>query len=517
MPSTALHRVVLALITCLALASTGTVLAIDRPVADAADSPGVDASPSLACAGVASSAASDEGAENVSVRSFVAPGRTFDALRTASALREYRANGTLSPANVGVDRTWEDGVVAMRDVAVVRFGLNGSATGLLDRLAAQDADSTTANFVELLAEPGFEFQYWGASACPPELALNASVENGAFRVVADRTNDSLSLVLDVDRLLFDAPGGEEPTRDTYVKGHNRVSLTLRGSTGLVSDDATVRQGYRLDDARVAFDEGFDGLARVGAGNWTLAGTTTLAPETRLRIVLHPYTASGDAVPVTVTVDEDRRVVAPLPSNALDRNATYRVTVPTLADQENDRDVPVLLAVGNATAAAVEAENVTTTGEVYYGPPVTTTDGGFVVLWNQFGLIVGVSDYLLPGRTTVQPELSPALRENQSVTAVVYRDVNDNRRFDSADEPYRVNGTPVRDTAFVRIHPDESRETTTSAQKTSTNVVGTATGTVTSMVSDPADEPDTSTGPTPGFGTVAAVVALLAALLVLRRE
>lgn len=516
MPSTALLRVVLALITCLALASTGTVLAIDRPVADAADGPGVDTS-SIACTGVASGAGTDGDAENVSVRAFVAPGRTFDSLRTASALHEHRANGTLSPASVGVDRTWEDRVVAMRDVAVVRFDLNGSATGLLDRLAAQDEGSTTANFVELVAGPGFAFEYWGASACPPELALNASVENGAFRVVADRANDSFSLVMDVDRLLFYAPGDDEPTRDTYVDGHNRLSLTVRASTGLVSENATDGTEYVLEEASVFFGTDHVGLARVGDGDWTLEGITSLAPGSSVQLGLQPFTASGGNATLNATVNATRHVVVDLTTTPVDGNTTYRVHVPELAGSKSSQDTPVFLVVGNATAAAVDAENATTTGEIYYGPSATTTDGGFAVVRNETGGIVGVSEYHPPGRVVFQPHLSPALRENQTVTVTLYRDVNDDRTFDSADEPYRVNGTPVRDAAYVRIHPDESTTTRTTAGGTSTGPAGTTPDTTTSMVPDPADQTNTSTGETPGFGAIAVVAVLLAAVLGLRRE
>lgn len=439
-----------------------------------------------------------DGSGNLLLDTFVAPGADYDRLTDADALATAREAGTLTPASDGVDLTWEDELVAYRDVIVHRIALNGSATGLFDRLAAQERGSLTENFRALAAGDDVEFEYIGATACPPELALNASIERGAFRVVPDRENDALFLVLDTDRLLFHPLGGGEPTTDTFVRGHHGLTLTLRESSGLVARNVTVESHYDVADAKVAFTAPHEGFVQVSlAENQTVRGRTTLAPGSEVEVALHPYTANGGVVTATATVNRSREFAAKFDLTNVSSGTTYAAAVTRVTEPPVVEAGATLVAVGNATAALVDASDYNSTRLVStISPiPVTTTDGGFVAVHNASGDLLGVTEYLEPGATTARPELSPQLVEDQTVTVTVYHDANGNREFDDADVPYRVNGSAVRDAAVVRIEDDSLPTTTTAKPTTTTVAMQTTTGSPVPGV--------------PGFGVGATVVALAA--------
>lgn len=535
MPSIRHVSLVLVTVVCLTVSVMAPGVATAATVSPEA---GTDArSASTACpSGVGSFSESSADSENPSIDTFVAPGADYDRLTDADALADAREAGALTPASDGVDHTWEDEVVAYRDVVVHRIGLNGSATGLLDRLAAQERGSPTENFRALAAGDDVEFEYIGATACPPELALNASIDRGAVRAVPDRDGDALFLVFDADRLLFHPLGGGEPTTDTYVKGHHGLSITFRESSGLVAENATVESHYDVADADVAFTARHEGLVQVTSDRGqTVRGRTTLAPGSEVEVALHPYSPNGSVVTANATVNRSREFAAEFDLTNVSSGTTYAGAVTGVTESPVVEAGATLVAVGNATTALVDASDYDSTRSVstLYPMAVSTTDGGFVVVRNASGDLLGVSEYLEPGATTAKPELTPRLVENQTVTVTVYRDANGNREFDDADAPYRVNGSAVRDDAVIRVE-DNGPPTTTSV--TSTTTTGTQTtanpssgSTVTDrpMIEDTSSKtddggPNTAAGETtgspvadvPGFGVGATVVAL-AALVIFR--
>jgi hypothetical protein len=534
MPSKRHVSRVLLMVVCLTAS-----LAIPGIGSAATASPGAgtgDRSASTACpSGGSFSGASADESGNLSLDTLVAPGADYDRLTDADALSAARRAGTLTPAIDGVDLTWEDDLVAYRDVVVHRVGLNGSATDLLDRLAAQERGSPTENFRALVAGDEVAFDYIGATACPPELALNASIDREAVRVVPDREHGALFLVLDTDRLLFHPLGGGEPTTDTFVKGHHGLTLTLRASSGLVAENTTVESHYDVADARVEFVGERDGLVRVAPDDdQTVRGRTTLAPGSEVEVTLHPYTGSGDNVTATATVNRSREFAAEFDLTNVSPETTYATAVTGVTEPPTVEAGATLVAVGNATAALVDVSDYDSDGPVstLYPIPVTTTDGGFVVVRNASGDLLGVSEYLEPGATTARPEFSPALVADQTVTATAYRDANANREFDDADVPYRTNGSVVRDAAAVRIEGDW--EPTTTAV-TPTTTVGARTTTEPTTGSTSTDRPmagetsakteddgrtpepgETTRSPVPGvpgFGVAATAVALLALVVI----
>ncbi len=178
----------------------------------------------VTCAtGTTATASSDGTDENLSLSTWTAPASTAGEFQTGADVREAIASGRLTPDHAGANR-YDDDSIANGDVLVHRIQLNGSSRDLLDRLDEQDEGSPTENFRRLVhADNGIDLHYLGPTACPPRLALNASIENGAFRVVPDRDHDTLYVVVDVEELRFEL-GSSGPVADKWNWGHHAVSL-----------------------------------------------------------------------------------------------------------------------------------------------------------------------------------------------------------------------------------------------------------------------------------------------------
>lgn len=488
------------------LVAAGAGNAVSPVAADASASACGPASPS-------------DGAGGLTIETFVAPNGSYDRLASPAALRAARTAGWLSPAAGGPDRTWADEIVAHRDVVVHRLSLSGDATTLADRL---DADPpATERFAELAARGTINFEYWGPSACPPELALNATVEHGALRVLTDPENDTVALVLDADRLRFDPLDGDEPTTDPRtVLGFHRLRMELPGAGPLAQRTVAAEAGYHVYPAAAELGTRHDGLARFEAtAGQRLRGRTTLAPGTELELTLVAYAGADRNVSATTVVGPNRSFAATVDLADAGDRAVYWLLLEPPAGPPVIEGQRTLVSVGGASAARVELHNQTGTGELLYGPALTTTHGGFVVVRNASGGLIGVSEYRAPGRAVAQIDLDPRLRQGQRVTVTVYRDVNRNRQFDDHDAPYHLDGRPVRDVARVEVKVEGSPTTTAPAattrsvsSPTTTAEVGPESPTSTGLGTEPTSSPGQ-----PGFGPVAAQVGIVVALLLGRRR
>lgn len=461
---------------------------------------------SLACSpGAAATEGTSAGGADVSIETLVAPGASYDQLTSPAALRAARANGTLVPASRGIDRTYVDALVAFRDVTVHRIALEGNATALADRLAAGDGSSPTQRFRTLVANGTVGFEYWGPSACPPELALNATVDHNALRVLPNTDNDTVALVWDTDRLRFHPLDGGEPTTDTRVHGRHRFGLRLPGTGAFVTDTVGDEVGYEVRTGHAELAAHHEGLVRVDADDGQrLRGRTTLAPGSELTVRLVPYVGAGETEVATTTIDRNRTFVARFDLSEATNRTVYAVQFESITTPPVVEAGATFVAVGNATGAIVDARNQTSNGEILYGPTITTTGGGFVTVRNASGGLVGVSDYRTPGAAVAQIDLEPALQSSQHVTVTVYRDVNGNRAFDDGDEPYRVAGSPVRDTAIVELHRDDtpSDPPSPTSTRTPTPVPTTETTTASTTTTSPGQ---------PGFGMGLAALGVLVSL------
>lgn len=471
---------------------------------------------SLTCGFSGSASADEQTSENVSLTTWVAPGAAYGELRNASAIAAATDAGRVTPLDA------DEPTVASTDVAVHRIGLNWSAVGLLDQLDAQDRGSPTENFRHLVrAEEGIEFRYIGPSACPPRLALNETIERGALRVVPDRENGALYVLLDVDEAVYQRPGSSSGA-DDWDWGHHAISLELRKSSGFVTESVSVEDHYDAADPQADFEAEIEGLVRASAeSNRTIRGHTTVAPGSEIRIQLRPVEASTGRLNATATVNQSRGFAARFDLSEVG-DALYTVRVVGMERDEEFRET-TLVAVGNATGAAVYAGTPESEGLTLDDLSAATTNGGFAVVRNASGGIVGVSEYLEPGSASPRPDLRPPIRTNQTVTVTLYRDANGNRTFDAADEPYRANGSVVSDATNVTIEGEPPEVTTTGTTttlempETRTATATTSTPTTETRVFTDTTATTTTSSTVPGFGAVVTVVALLGLFAVLRRR
>lgn len=176
--------------------------------------------------------------------------------------------------------------------------------------------------------------------------------------------------------------------------------------------------------------------------------------------------------------------------------------PTTATPGNESD-----AEDDTSQAAVVFYDQESDWDTLVVAQVNLSEGGFVAVFegSRNGTLLGTSAYLVPGQfETVDVDLTTQRANDTTVVAVVYRDVDGNRTFDPAvDEPYTDGGRAVSDSAYVTsgLAPTTANPTSTASETTTTTATDTPT---------PSDDAETTTvdSEAPGFGVLAAVVALL---------
>ncbi|WP_224335026.1 DUF7282 domain-containing protein [Haloprofundus halobius] len=152
-----------------------------------------------------------------------------------------------------------------------------------------------------------------------------------------------------------------------------------------------------------------------------------------------------------------------------------------------------------------------------------SNGGYVVIFDEGGDLIGHSDYLEPGeQTNITVTLNDSFSGDQVTIATAHTDDGDQEFNQSADVPYQENGAPISSTAYLNTEGQSEEtpsgnETTTSADETTTSVDTESTDEAATDEATTEGEETTSTDG-PGFGVVAALVGLLgAAAVALRRD
>lgn len=195
----------------------------------------------------------------------------------------------------------------------------------------------------------------------------------------------------------------------------------------------------------------------------------------------------------------------------DENATATPTAtptdtPTATDEPTPTPTP---RVGNATVSVdrqVATDSVTVSN-------AELGAGGYIVVKNSSGVIIGVSDFLTPTTYTNYSVELDQPREQPGVVIVELWFDNGDLSFDAeTDNQFTSGGFPVRDTAFVTTEP-VSRTT----EPTATTVSATTTGGEMSgnMTTTGNESPTETTGP--GFGLLVALATLLAAAVLATRR
>lgn len=454
---------------------------------------------------------------SISATTLVAPSGTDDRLRNASAIAAAREAGWLTPVG--------DGRAASDDVVVHRFALEGAATGLLDGLVATNRTRPTAAFLALVRRPGVDFDYvGGVTNCPDEVALNATAERGALRVVPDRDHGRLYVVADLDGAVFDPYGTRGRTTDVGEWGYYRASLALSPESGLVGTAVGATAEFDVRDRAATLPRS---VVHVSADrNRTVAGTTTVAPGTDLRVRLRPLDDATETWAATATVARNGTFAARFDLSGVGQ-AVYEVRVPGVERVDPGRP---LVVVGNASAAAIHQAALTPDGRSL-ALWATTTHGGLLVVRNASGGVVTRVSYPRPGTLLAEVPLPTSVSPN-GTTVVAYRDVDGDRRFDGADRPYRTDGTVVRATATVwrNLTAEGTASPTPTPRETPSPTPGPTSSARASPTPGPTPSARASPTPTPRAtgttpaggaipapGAVGAALALLVAARVARRR
>ena len=110
------------------------------------------------------------------------------------------------------------------------------------------------------------------------------------------------------------------------------------------------------------------------------------------------------------------------------------------------------------SASVTFENQTAEENTVFVQEATLSEGGFVVIHNESGGVVGASEYLESGTSenvSIDVELADP-RTQATLTAMAHLDTNDNQQLDfvssegAEDGPYTADGAPVTDEAQVQF-------------------------------------------------------------------
>ena len=179
-------------------------------------------------------------------------------------------------------------------------------------------------------------------------ALNETIERGALRVVPDRENGTLHIVLDVDRAAYYSLGSDTEIEDDnkWDWGRHAITLKMPKSSGLVTENVSVRTDYDADDPEATFAAETEGLVRASAeSNQTVRGHTTVAPGTEIRVQLRPVEASAEKLNATTTVNRSRGFAARFDLSGVG-DALYTVRV-LGTERDEDFRKTTLIAVENA--------------------------------------------------------------------------------------------------------------------------------------------------------------------------
>ena len=418
---------------------------------------------------------------------WTAPAASFDNATNASEVATAVESGHITATDS----------VAIGDVSVNQFKLSGVYGAL-----------AVANVTELLGNGTLDFsmvQTNPATNRPPKrLDLSRSLANDSIRVVPDPRNDVLYVNVDTGAAVFD--NGTVAAGDTFEN-----TLTLDGESALAKTDESVGANVTL----VGTELGLGDPSLAADANQTVTGTTSVAPGSEVTVRLQRNGTSPFVKTNTTRVKPNGSFVASFNLSAVTPRTTVsvradgplgtgdRTNVTVRPDRSNEST--------NGTAALAVADG-TTDGETVTVRNATLPDGGFVVVHapnvstDPVGSVLGASSYLENGTAeNVTVSLAEPLREDTRVVVMAHTDSNDNQVYDfsssngSEDEPYTANGSPVTARARLTVI-----DTTTVA---TTNTTATTTAAATN---------DTTDGSGPGFGLVAALLALSLAGLAWRR-
>ena len=369
--------------------------------------------------------------------------------RGPASATAHVAPGAVDPSEVGldglVDTMTPRTTVAHGDYAVVRFDAPGlsSAFNESDLTGGAAAEGVAVRFTRTNAGPNVERSFL------------ATPENGVTVVTNLGEDDEILLVWNTGHL----PPDEDPRR--YA-----VAMELDAThNDLVSEDVTLT---RTDltvvppTLSMSADPGFT-VPPWNESTLAVAGTTNLAPGTRLELRARSEAPDTFLQPHATTVGEDGTFGATFDFADVSRGMAFPLWV--LGHREQTEHTVTLW----EEAANVTFRDQTTRGTSVTVELVTLSAGGFVVVQDDRIGLRGTSSYLPPGtHRDVRVSLVPTLGTNATVYAVPYADVDGSATFDSAaDRAYAPNETPVLAAANITLTRSARTPTPTPTATTTT--------------------------------------------------
>ncbi|WP_435076542.1 DUF7282 domain-containing protein [Halococcus sp. AFM35] len=415
---------------------------------------------------------------------WTAPAASFDNATNASEVAAAIENGRITATDS----------VAVGDVLVNQFKLSGVYGAL-----------AVSNVTELIEQGALDFsmvQTNPATNRPPKrLDLNRSLANDSIRVVPDPKNDVLYVNVDTGAAVFD--NGTLSAGDSFES-----TLTLDGESALAATDESISANVTF----VGTELGLAAPSLAAAPNQTVTGTTSIAPGSEVTVRLQRNGTSSFIKTNTTRVKPNGSFATSfnLSSVAPGTTVSVRADGPLgTGDRTNVTVEPSRMNESSNGTAALAVADGTTAGETVTVRNATLPDGGFVVVHapnvstEPVGSVIGASSYLENGTTeNVTVSLTDPLREDTRVVVMAHTDSNDNQVYDfsssngSEDGPYTENGSAVTARARLTLIEATTIETTTAETPSGTTAASTATGTN-----------GTTGGSGPGFGVVAALLAL----------
>ncbi|WP_233510343.1 hypothetical protein [Haloferax sp. Atlit-4N] len=183
----------------------------------------------------------------------------------------------------------------------------------------------------------------------------------------------------------------------------------------------------------------------------------------------PYTVNG--TPVTddadVTVGEEPTTEEP----TTEEPTTEEPTTEEPTTEEPTTEEPTTDEPTEEPTATVEFEDQNSDGATVTVASATLSEGGFVVIHNESGDVVGISNYIEESDSNIRIFLTESLSESATLTAMAHLDTNNNQQLDflssdgAEDGPYTMDGSPITDDAEITVGGEPTTEEPTTEEPT----------------------------------------------------
>ncbi|WP_442905083.1 DUF7282 domain-containing protein [Haladaptatus sp. ZSTT2] len=413
-----------------------------------------------------------------------------------------------------------------------------------DRLVVQVEASGLYGYVEdedlsTLAGQGLQlkFEQTNPDANQEEVIIDqddlATLSPSEGQLYTDEDNNTFFVVIDTGAIDAMEDGQEHEVSFSVVGEDSEISDDeLGGEFNPYVDDEeeqTVTTDLSIEDAEAEFDNLQDGdLVVPKSSSAAVTGTSNLAPGTELTVRLRSSNSNSPFLKSdTVEVQTDGTFSAEFDMSDVAAGAEFDASIRKGGTELESVDG----VVGEGASAEVTFDDQETDGSSVVVSSVTLSEGGFVTIHDATlldgdaaGSVVGTSEYLDAGtHEDVEVSLDSTLEEDQELIAMPHMDSNGNEEYDfvtsegADDGPYTgEDGNAVTDSAQITIGTGGT--TTTGTATTTTSGTTTTAATTSTTTDSTTSEPTTTEEEGPGFGALAAVIALIAAaLLAVRRS